>query len=251
MKIALLTAILFLLTTHTVWCEPLYLVSDETLAPYSYYENGEATGIDVDIIKEAARRSGIEVKIDLFPWKRTLMMLKTGKADGAFSLFRNNEREELFHFSNNPVHISELAAFMAKDSIAIYKSISDLYGEQVIIVAGFSISDDFDKAVRENKIKPSYVSGADGGLKRLLNSTDGCFISNLVSVLYFAKQLKVADRIEVIPPLVNVKRAAYLCSLKDGVDTPGKNEKFAKLDRAIGGMINDGTIKRVTNRYIK
>lgn len=42
-------------------------------APYEYLKEGEAKGIAVDIIKEAANRiDGVEVSFEFLPWSREL-----------------------------------------------------------------------------------------------------------------------------------------------------------------------------------
>ena len=250
MRIFSLSFLAFFLLFQAAWSAPLYLVSDENFPPYSYYEHGKAQGVDLDIVNEAARRAGVDIIIELFPWKRALQMIETGQADGAFSLFRNKEREKFVHFSKNPVHVSKLAAFMSTDSMAIYKTINDLFGKTVFISAGFSISKDFDQAVLDKNIKPTYVQSAKDGIERLLASDAGCFISNHVSVLYFANRLGVSKKIESIQTIINNKREAYLAISKIELNYPDRKNKLDRLDVELGKMHKDGTINKLTSAYI-
>ena len=96
MKTSFLTVLIFLVSFQVVWCAPLHFVSDANFPPYSYYENGKAKGIDLDIVNEAARRAGVDI---ISPWKRALLMIQTAQADGAFSMFRTKEREMIVNFS--------------------------------------------------------------------------------------------------------------------------------------------------------
>ncbi len=251
MKAFFYTIFAIFLAVQTAWSDPLRLVSDAYFPPYSYTENGEVKGIDIDIVNEAARRADVHVTIELYPWKRVLMMMKTDLTDGAFSMFRNEERETYAHFSQNPVHVSQLTAFMSKDSLAVYKKIEDLLGKTVFISAGFSISDEFDQFVRNGNIKPAYVLNAEDGIKRLLASDSGCFISNRISILYYAKRLGLSHKIEFIPTLVESNRKAYLALSKVKLNTPDRKRLFDRLDAELGEMIRDGTVRRITDSYIK
>jgi len=73
--------------------KPLLILADDDFPPYSYRENGKITGFDVDIIEEMAKRLNLSIKIKLYPFKRLIVMTKSGKCDGSFSLFRTKERE--------------------------------------------------------------------------------------------------------------------------------------------------------------
>ena len=78
---------------------PLKFVTDDNFEPFAYIENGRIKGIDCDIVREMGRRLGVEIGIELVPWKRLLFMTETGKCDGSFSLFKTKEREEFGIFA--------------------------------------------------------------------------------------------------------------------------------------------------------
>ena len=52
----------------------LYVVVDDDFPPFSFEDDGKVKGVDIDIIQEMGKRLGIEIKIDLVPWKRLLKM---------------------------------------------------------------------------------------------------------------------------------------------------------------------------------
>lgn len=95
--IAALTGLLVLLTsvfTHAddgltqsprpVDGKPLQMRTLEN-PPLAYTDDdGSITGILVDGIREAVRRTGHEVEFRIYPWKRVLKEVSMGNADGAF-----------------------------------------------------------------------------------------------------------------------------------------------------------------------
>jgi len=84
--------------------ETLRIAVDDDFPPFSFSKNGEAAGIDVDIVRELGNRLGIHFEISLLPWKRLLTMTKNGSFDGSMSLFKTNTREEYAIFTHLFLH---------------------------------------------------------------------------------------------------------------------------------------------------
>lgn len=250
MRIVLSFILVILCATSGFAERTFHLSTDANFPPYSELVNGEVQGIDVDIIHEAASRAGLKIVIHAYPWKRTMMMLANGETDGVFAAFRNEKRETYAIFSNNPVHVSNLAVFTNRSSHNNYNELEDLFGQTVFIAAGFSISNEFDAAVVSDKIRPSYARDTEDGLDRLLSSPNGFLISNRVSVLYFARKKGVRDAIRSNPILLKANRGAYLAIPRTGDADPELQKMLEKLDRAIGLMWEDGTIEAIIDSYI-
>jgi len=83
-------------------------VAIEDYPPYEYFENGEAKGIDVDVITTILTRLGIPHEIKAYPFARGWLMLKKGGADAAPSISYNKNREAYLYFT------AEQRAFEAK-----------------------------------------------------------------------------------------------------------------------------------------
>lgn len=52
------------------------LATVTNLTPYSYDENGTLRGVDIDVIREIAKRTGIEAVIEPMPWARVLISMR-------------------------------------------------------------------------------------------------------------------------------------------------------------------------------
>ncbi|MCP4076398.1 MAG: amino acid ABC transporter substrate-binding protein [Gammaproteobacteria bacterium] len=55
-------------------------------------QNGQSSGIDVEILNELARRAKIKLRYKHVPFKRIFKMLQSGKADIVCSIIRKNQR---------------------------------------------------------------------------------------------------------------------------------------------------------------
>ena len=49
--------------------------------PYAHVQDGEATGVSIEILREAARRARLEASFHEYPWKRCLHLVTQGELD--------------------------------------------------------------------------------------------------------------------------------------------------------------------------
>ena len=89
MKKPIFMIMLFVIISHTpVNARPLTLVADDDFAPFSFLDaSGHAAGIDIDIIKEMAKRIDLKIDIELMPWKTLLSVIQSGARDGGMALY--------------------------------------------------------------------------------------------------------------------------------------------------------------------
>jgi polar amino acid transport system substrate-binding protein len=88
----------------------LVLVAADS-APTAYIENGRPSGILVDVVSEAFRRTGHQFEIQLMPWARCLAEIRSGRVDGIFSVFQLPDRNGFLTYTNIPIITQVLAFF--------------------------------------------------------------------------------------------------------------------------------------------
>ncbi len=75
--------------------------------PFGYYENGELTGFDVDLIKLIANELGYEIEFKIYSFENLVSAVYTGDVDLAISAIAiTEERKKSIDFTN--VYISEI-----------------------------------------------------------------------------------------------------------------------------------------------
>lgn len=76
---------------------PYIKVGSDSYPPFIYVdENGDFSGIDVEIAKEAFRRLGYSVEFEIIPWEEKKELVDSGYVDciwGAFSMLGEREKE--------------------------------------------------------------------------------------------------------------------------------------------------------------
>lgn len=130
--------------------ETLVIVTSEW-APYVITENGQVTGIHVDIVRELCKRNGIEADIQLRPWKRALAEVKNGDADAIFSPRKTDERAQFLYYPSEPLDMERTVIVGLQGKGLSVTKLDDLEGTSVGVVRGYSYDPEFDTNQEINK----------------------------------------------------------------------------------------------------
>nr|WP_241985172.1 amino acid ABC transporter substrate-binding protein/permease [Cryobacterium sp. TMS1-20-1] len=128
--------------------------TDTTFAPFEYRENGELTGIDMDLIRDIAKNQGFTVEIKSLGFDAALQALQSNQVDGVIAgMSITDERKLIFDFSD-PYFDSGVQMAVAEDNTEI-TGYADLAGETVVAKRGSegetfanSIKDEYDFTVK-------------------------------------------------------------------------------------------------------
>ena len=129
------------------------------------------------------------------PWKRALRNVQTGEADAVFSLFKTEERENIFIFSETSLNTVKMSLFTNRSSTLAVKSIEDLKGLKIGVYRGSSYGKVFDNF--RSCIKDPANSNKQIIEKQVRNRTD-IFIMDENVADYWIKKLNYT---EIIKPL--------------------------------------------------
>jgi len=186
------------MSNYTLAQESLTLVTEKDFKPYSYFENGQLVGIDIDIINEMAKRIGMSVSINALPWNRVLNYIKSGTVDGGFSAFRQEEREAYAYFIEPYIHESVYKIFVVKGREFNYNNIEDLYNKRLAKNLGYHLSSEFDKAEKSGRINIHEGDIKDHVERLTMKRTDGV-IGNVHEVKFIIKEFYPTFEIVTLP----------------------------------------------------
>ena len=114
--------------------EKLIMVTEAGFAPYEFYEGEEIVGVDVEIAKKIAEKTGKELEIKDTDFDSLINEVKTGKADfAAAGLSITPERLEEVDFSVEYA-VSKQVIIVKKDNDA--ETIEDFNGKKVAVQLG-------------------------------------------------------------------------------------------------------------------
>lgn len=205
--------------------------------PFSFIENDQIVGFDIDLINEIGRRLQQEIEIKNMPFGTLLPTLQLGQIQviaAGLSATVERAKHVLFttpYLDNNPFVIVSLAANPVKD-------ISDLYNQEVIVNEGYTAD--------------IYLSNIDKfNLKRLKTPAEAflalksgrakAFVTAQDTVAPFFAQYDANDF-----NLVEIPNTSENTSLAFAPQYPQLRQKIqAVLDE----MQNDGTLSEIKQRW--
>lgn len=220
--------------------------------PIGYIENGKTTGYGVDLVKEALKRAGHKATVAIVPWKRGLMMTRTGEIDGLFYTVRNDEREKWFHFPDEYL-IMETTVMVKRidDNIDISPDHFNYSGLSLGIGRGYYYGPKLKAFLEQARfLKIEEANTIDLNLKKLLEGRIDMFLADAVSIAHFLKDGSKSDMAEVVAdaqgePIVFDSVKSYLAFSRK---TTTRNE-VRRFSEALRLMKEDGTYNRIINEY--
>jgi len=108
------------------------VAGDFDYAPYSFIDkNGNAAGLDIDILNAIAAETGLTFKYQLSEWSEALNSIESGKADILASIIFSEEREKVFDFTH-PTHAGYYSLYIRKE--LPFNEISDLQDYKLMVL---------------------------------------------------------------------------------------------------------------------
>ena len=125
--------------------EKIIMVTEAGFAPYEFYDGEEIVGVDIEIAKKIAEKTGKELEIKDTDFDSIINEVKTGKADfAAAGLSITEERLQEVDFSVE--YAVSKQVIVVKDESTV-ESIDDLKGKKVAVqlgtIADLVLSDEY------------------------------------------------------------------------------------------------------------
>ena len=236
-KIFLMFAMIFMFAAcggNKEAAQKVYVVgTNAEYPPFEYVENGEIAGFDAEIIKEAAKRMGIEYKWLNTNFDGLIPALQTKKVDIVIAgMSVTPEREKAVNFSI-PYLTSNVA--IVTNSKNPIKDMNDLSGKSYGVELGTTKEASARKIGGAEVVPFSSTTGALVALKS--GKIDGMVLDESVSSKYIEKnpELVLVGVMEGEP-----KAAAF------NKDDKELMENFSKV---LEEMITDGTVAELREKY--
>lgn len=236
-KIFLLFAMIFMFAAcggNKEAAKKVYVVgTNAEYPPFEYVENGEIAGFDAEIIKEAAKRMGIEYKWLNTNFDGLIPALQTKKVDIVIAgMSVTPEREKAVNFSISYLTSNVAIVTNSKNPI---KDMNDLSGKSYGVELGTTKEASARKIDGAEVVPFSSTTGALVALKS--GKIDGMVLDESVSSKYIEKnpELVLVGVMEGEP-----KAAAF------NKDDKELMENFSKV---LEEMITDGTVAELREKY--
>ena len=215
---------------------------DKDFPPYGFVaDNGEFTGFDIDLAKEAAKRMGMEFKAQPIDWDAKDMELNSGSIDCIWNGFTINGREDKYTWTKPYVNNSQV--FVVRKDSGITK-FEDLKGKIVSVQTDSSAQE----ALNDEK---------NAAIKKSLKEVVTCKEYNTAFMdLQSGAIDAIAMDVGVAKYQITTRKADFVVldgSIADeqyGIGFKlGNTELKDKVEAALTEMVKDGTFATISKKY--
>ncbi|GGY50274.1 amino acid ABC transporter substrate-binding protein [Bacterioplanes sanyensis] len=222
----------------------------EPWAPYSVQENGEYTGLDLDIAKAVLADMGCNVEFVQRPWKRLLLEIEQGKVDMTASASRNAEREQ-YGFFSEPYRTESVVLFVGAGQSANYSNIQGLKDIAAAdfdlgIARGYYYGEEYAALESDPSFKDNLQSAGDDvtNYKKLAAKRLDGFLADPFSAAASLKELGLSDKVEQHATIYS-DDIYFLISRKSS------SQAFVDaFNQSLSAMKADGRIQTIIDQYL-
>ena len=217
---------------------------DQSYPPYGFVgDDGNFTGIDLDMAKEVCERNGWELKLEPIDWEAKDALLDSGGINCIWNGFTMEGREDDYLFSE-PYMLNEQVVVVKADSDI--KSLDDLADKTLITQVDSAALDVLSDEENEDMV------ALKGSLKELQTIGD---YNNAFMQLESGMVDAVACDLSIAAYQMAAKPDAYV--QLDPLSTEhyavgfkkGETELADKVTETLKAMYEDGTIKELCDKY--
>jgi polar amino acid transport system substrate-binding protein len=226
--------------------EKLVLVAADSV-PTAYMVDGKPSGMLVDVVTEAFQRTGYQFEIQLMPWARCLVEVRSGRVDGIFSVFKLPERNEFLAYTSVPIITQVEAFFVPADSdVKFGGDIGKLGGFRIGIIRGTSYGIKVDTALKTG-VWPAVVetNSVDSLVGMLVLKRVDLAVGYRHVFLEAARKQGYLNEIKELSPGID-EIPSYLAFTKQR----DYSEVIANFDRALTSMKNDHSFEAIYDSYL-
>jgi polar amino acid transport system substrate-binding protein len=218
-----------------------WTVITENRPPYNYIEKTRVTGSSVEVVRELLRRLGIKSKIQIMPWARGYTRLKEQRDVALFSTVFTPERKDLFRWVGPICRVT--SGFYARRGSGVHPaSLED--AAKVRRIATYR-EDVFESELRNLGFSNLESSNSPtSNLKKLISGRVDLWLHDNIGSSRIAEAIGVdPEAIEMVLPF-----RSYDLFIALSGETP--LTVVAKWQAALDGMRRDGTLERISLKWL-
>jgi len=230
-----------------VRADPVKLVTLE-YPPYQFSTPNGADGIVVRVLDKAFERLGIEYTISVMPWKRALLSVRKGEADGIFTVYETKERLEFLDYSRTVIMPQVVSVWTRRGTDLGYDgSLESLADARLGLVLGVSYGQRFDDARAAGTFKAiEVVPEGSININKLLNDRIDAVIMNKYGAMHHLNMKDALDLVEELQPEIS-SVPSYIAFSKANNLT----DLRGRLDVVLQNMIETGAYQLIIDDYFR
>ncbi|MEH7493248.1 amino acid ABC transporter substrate-binding protein [Neobacillus niacini] len=215
----------------------LLIGTEGTYAPFTFHdESGNLTGFDVEIATEVAKRLGVEPEFKETQWDAIFAGLDAKRFDMiANQVGIRPDRQEKYDFSD-PYITSAAVLIVHKDNNEV-KTFEDIKG----LNAAQSLTSNYGELAKKNGANLVSVEGFTQSVELLTSKRVDVTINDRISFLDYTKQRPDAP--------IKIAATSEDASASGLMFRKGSDKLVAEVNKALTEMVEDGTYKKISEKW--
>ncbi len=224
------------------------ILSEDPWPPYIMGVAGHppSGGIAVDILQRVFDNLGVTLEMNLYPWARSLEMVKQGREDGHMLLVRSLEWDQYMTYSVPLVDDRFLLWTRKEDGSPIqWQQFSDLKPYKIAITENYSYGREFTQAVDEHQLTIFDAVSDELNFKLLLGKRFDAFIclESVANTIFASNPNFKAQFVASAKPIAELPLIMALAKNSPAVAL------LPKINQQIMQMKASGEISRIIGKY--
>lgn len=214
-----------------------------TYYPFTFKEGNQIEGFEVDVWNDIGKRLGYKVEYKTASFSGLFGMLDSGKVNTiANQITISKEREGKYYFTEPTVYTG--AQIVVRNDENGITNLSDLKGKTIGVDLGSNYEEMLKKDDKNNDITIKTYQDTNVAFNQLmLGRIDAVVIDRVSAAMMINKgnlPLKIVGK-----PIETLENAYPF------VKTPENQELVVKINAAINAMRSDGTLKAISEKWLK
>lgn len=210
--------------------------------PYAYIaENGQCTGIDIEIARKACERMGYEPVFKRITWGYQRELLKEKKIDCVWCGFSENGRQTEYQWTKPYLKSQEVVVVRSDSHI---RKLGDLTGKKVAVQVDTKAEEYFENQIKNGKIKVSQISTYKNMKEAMASFNKGyvdAIATHEATLKEYTKNNRSSYRFLKTPIVYSKLGVAF--------DKAYDEKTVDLLSNTLQDMTEDGTIKKIIENY--
>lgn len=204
---------------------------------------GEVKGLGADIVREIARRMGHQIKIEIFPFKRALRMVETGRADAFIGPYKSEKREKFMIYTQSHFYQDPMTFYVREESDFQWNGqLSSLADKKIGLTRGWSYGSEFDQF--KHQLSTFEVESIDANFKMLLFNRIELLASHPRAANRVIDKLNIRGKVKMILPPIIVNKGYFGFSRKSEL-----GDFIDRFDIEFNKMVGNGEVQRMNQAY--
>lgn len=220
----------------------LTIATNAEFPPYEYYEEGEITGIDIDIMQAVCDKLGMELNIEDMAFDSIISAVSTGKVDlGASGFTVTEERKKNINFSDTYATSKQVIIVAGETKQVVVESVDDLSGASIGVQLGTTgdiyVSD--YEGDGSGTVVERYNKGADA-VQALKQGKIDCVVIDEQPALKFVEQ---NSGLKILDEEFTLEDYAFVIA-------KGNDALLTKVNEALAELEEEGVLDSIRKNYV-